>query len=45
MIALMSKNMPGPKDEDKTTLIVVPAALMQQVRFDWVEFRNRRLTE
>ncbi|KAF5325961.1 hypothetical protein D9611_000760 [Ephemerocybe angulata] len=30
MIALMSKNMPTKKDEDKTTLIVVPAALMQQ---------------
>lgn len=34
MIALMSKNMPGPREEDRTTLIVVPAALMQQVNFD-----------
>ena len=31
MIATMVKNMPKINDECKTTLIVVPAALLQQV--------------
>lgn len=31
MIATMAKNLPGIDDEYKTTLIVVPAALLQQV--------------
>lgn len=32
MIATMATNMPKPDDDCKTTLIVVPAALLQQVR-------------
>jgi hypothetical protein len=32
MIALMSKNQATDEDDEKTTLVVVPAALMQQVR-------------
>jgi hypothetical protein len=32
MIATMVKNMPNIDDECKTTLIIVPAALLQQVR-------------
>jgi len=32
MIATMAMNMPGLDDECRTTLIVVPAALLQQVR-------------
>jgi hypothetical protein len=31
MIAMMAKNMPNIDDECKTTLIIVPAALLQQV--------------
>ena len=31
MIATMAMNMPALKDECRTTLIVVPAALLQQV--------------
>lgn len=33
MIATMVKNMPDIEDDHRTTLVVVPAALLQQVRF------------
>lgn len=32
MMATMAMNLPDPDDRDRTTLIVVPAALLQQVR-------------
>ena len=31
MIATMAMNMPGPDENNRTTLVVVPAALLQQV--------------
>ena len=31
MIATMAKNMPGPDENNRTTLVVVPAALTHQV--------------
>jgi hypothetical protein len=37
MIATMAKNMPNLDDECRTTLIIVPAALLQQV-CGWVYF-------
>ena len=32
MIATMAMNMPGPEEIDRATLVVVPAALLYQVR-------------
>jgi hypothetical protein len=32
MIATMAMNMPGPDENNRTTLVVVPAALLYQVR-------------
>ena len=31
MIATMAMNMPGPDENNRTTLVVVPAALLHQV--------------
>lgn len=31
VLAMMAKNMPGEDEENRATLIVVPAALLQQV--------------
>jgi hypothetical protein len=40
MIATMAMNMPDLDDACRTTLIVVPAALLQQVGFIQLRFSN-----
>lgn len=41
MIATMAMNPPSEDDKNKTTLIVVPAALLHQVRFLLHSLRDR----
>lgn len=41
MIATMVKNMPDADEEHRTTLIVVPAALLQQVNLTLLDLLYR----